>query len=170
MVSKKVYFIKLGNLTLTRKCISALVPPLNLYYNKKMQEISLAQFVQTKRDRLGLSPSGLANKCHLDLAFIEAIEAGQELFLPTTLRQNLAKGLKCNPSEIKDLEKKFENEFVSEETIEYLKERILDGEEQLVCPKCKSILVTRIAKLYDLEDNLMLHPKGRCSKCVFQIR
>jgi transcriptional regulator with XRE-family HTH domain len=135
-----------------------------------MQEISLAQFVQTKREHLGLSASGLAKKCNLDLAFIEEIESGQELLLPTTLRQNLAKGLKCNPGEIKELEKKFDNEFVSEEIIEYLKERILDGEEQLVCPKCKSLLITRIAKLYDLEDNLMLHPKGRCSKCVFQIR
>ena len=26
------------------------------------------------------------------------------------------------------------------------------------------------AKMYDLEDNLMLHPKARCSKCVFQIK
>jgi len=135
-----------------------------------MEELSLAQFVQTKRDHLGLSANGLAKKCHLDLVLIENIESGQELFLPTTIRQSLAKGLKCNPSEIKDLEKKFDNEFVSEETIEYLKERILNGEKQLVCPKCKSPLITRIAKLYDLEDNLMLHPKARCSKCVFQIK
>ena len=30
-------------------------------------------------------------------------------------------------------------------------------------------LITRIAKLYDLEDNLVLHPKARCSKCPFQL-
>jgi len=135
-----------------------------------MQELTLAQFVQTKREHFGLSASGLAKKCHLDLVLIEQIEAGQELFLPTTLRQSLAKGLKCNPSEIKELEKNFDNEFASEEVIESLKERILKGEKQLICPKCKSPLVTRIAQMYDLENNLMLHPKGRCSKCVFQIR
>ena len=135
-----------------------------------MQKTTLAQFVQIKREHLGLSASGLAKKCHLDLAFIEQIEAGQELFLPTTLRQSLAKGLKCDPGEIKELEKSFDNEFASEEVIESIKERILNGETQLVCPKCNSPLITRIAKLYDLKDNLMLHPKGRCSKCVFQIK
>lgn len=135
-----------------------------------MEEISLAQFVQTKRDRLGLSPSGLAKRCHLDLDLIERIESGQELFLPTTFRQNLAKGLKCNPAEIKELEMKFNSEFVSEEKVSHMKERILAGDDEILCPKCGSPLVTRIAKMYDLEDNLMLHPKARCSKCVFQIK
>lgn len=135
-----------------------------------MQEISLAQFVQIKREKLGLSASGLAKKCHLDLNLIEQIEAGQELFLPTTVRQSLAKGLKCSLDEIKALEKDFENRFVDEEIIEDLKQRILNGENDLHCPKCKSPLITRVAKMYDLEDNLMLHPKARCSKCVFQIK
>lgn len=135
-----------------------------------MQEISLAQFVQQKREKLGLSASGLAKKCHLDLVLIEQIEAGQELFLPTTVRQSLAKGLKCSLDEIKELEKDFETRFVSEDTIEDLKQQILNGEKDLLCPKCKSPLITRVAKMYDLEDNLMLHPKARCSKCVFQIK
>lgn len=135
-----------------------------------MQEISLAQFVQQKREKLGLSSSGLAKKCHLDLVLIEQIEAGQELFLPTTVRQSLAKGLRCSLDEIKALEKDFENRFIEEETIEDLKKRILNGEKDLLCPKCASPLITRIAKMYDLEDNLMLHPKAKCSKCVFQIK
>lgn len=135
-----------------------------------MQKKSLAQFVQQKRDALGFSPSGLAKKCHLDLTLIEEIESGQELFLPTTIRQSLAKGLRCNPDEIKQYEKDFDNKFVDEEIIEFLKKEILDGETDLVCPKCKSLLITRIAQMYDLEDNLMLHPKARCTKCVFQIK
>lgn len=135
-----------------------------------MQEKSLAQFVQEKRDKLGLSPSGLAKKCHLELDLIEKIESGQELFLPVTLRQSLAKGLKCAPGEIKELEKNFDTNFVSEEVIESLKEMILKGDDDLVCPKCGSSLTVRIAKLYDLEDNLMLHPKAKCTKCVFQIK
>jgi len=130
---------------------------------------TLAQFVQQKRDKLGFSPLGLARKCNLDLKIIEEIEAGRELFLSVTVRQNLAKGLKCNPNEIKELEKDFSVDFVSQEVIESLKELILNGAGGLVCPKCDAPLVTRIAKLYDLEDNLMLHPKAHCSKCVFQI-
>ena len=135
-----------------------------------MEKTSLAQFVQEKRENLGLSVKGLAKKCHLNLDLIEKIEAGEELFLSTTVRQNLAKVLKCEPAEIKELEKDFENKFVSDEVIEDLKEKILQGENDLTCPNCGSKLVTRIAKLYDLEDNLMLHPKARCSKCPFQIK
>lgn len=135
-----------------------------------MNEKSLAQFIQQKRENLGLSTSGLAKKCHLDMVLLEQIEAGQELFLPTTIRQNLAKGLKCSPDEIKAFEKSFENKLMDEETIEKLKEKILNGETNMTCPKCGNMLITRIAKMYDLEDNLMLHPKARCSKCVFQIK
>lgn len=135
-----------------------------------MEEQSLAQFVQQKREKLGMSASGLAKKCHLPLNLVEQIESGQELFLPTTIRQNLAKGLKCSPDEIKVHEKDFENKFASDEIISVLKERILNGDENLICPKCGSLLITRVAKMYDLEDNLMLHPKARCSKCVFQIK
>ena len=135
-----------------------------------MQKKSLAQFVQQKREHLGLAPSGLAKKCHLNLSLIEQIEAGQELFLPTTIRQILAKGLKCDPNEIKELEKDFENKFVNENIIEDLKQNILEGKKDLICPKCKSLLVTKIEKMYDLEDNLVLHPKARCSKCVFQVK
>lgn len=135
-----------------------------------MQKKTLAQFVQQKREHFGWSASGLAKKCHLELDLVEKIEAGEELFLSTTIRQNLAKGLKCSLDEIKELEKDFENKFVDEDVIRIMKEKILAGEKDLTCPKCQSPLITRIAKMYDLEDNLMLHPKARCSKCVFQIK
>ena len=135
-----------------------------------MQQKSLAQFVQEKRERLGLSTGGLAKKCHLELDLLQKIESGEELFLPTTVRQNLAKGLKCSLDEIKELEKDFENKFTDDFIIEDLKNKILSGEKGLKCPKCGSDLIVRIAKMYDLEDNLMLHPKARCSKCVFQIK
>ena len=130
---------------------------------------TLAQFVQQKRDRLGLSPRGLAEKCNIELSLIEDIESGKELFLPVTIRQSLAKGLRCNPDEIKKLEKDFSNNSVSLEIIESLKELILNGAGGLKCPRCGGPLVTRIAKMYDLEDNLVLHPKAHCTKCTFQI-
>lgn len=135
-----------------------------------MQEKTLAQFIQEKREKLGMSATGLAKKCHINLDIIEKIEAGQELFLPTTIRQNLAKGLKCSLDEIKSLEKDYDKNFMDLNIIESLKQKILMGDKNLICPKCKSPLITRIAKMYDLEDNLMLHPKARCSKCVFQIK
>lgn len=135
-----------------------------------MSEKTLAQFVQQTREELGLNAKGLAKKCNLDLALIERIEAGEELFLPTTVRQSLAKGLKCSLDEIKELEKEFDSNFISNDVIVSLKEQILAGEKDLICPRCRSILITKVEKMYDLEDNLMLHPKARCAKCVFQIK
>ena len=130
---------------------------------------TLAQFVQKRRDDLGMSAKGLAAVCNLDLKLIEEIEAGKELFLPVTVRQKLAKGLKCEPDSIKKYEIDFDTHFVSDQIIESLKELILNEAGGLKCPKCGAPLVTRIAKMYDLEDNLMLHPKAHCTKCAFQI-
>ena len=130
---------------------------------------TLAQFVQIKRDKLGLSPKGLAMKAHLDLAVIEDIEAGKDLFLSVPVRQSLAKALKCQPEEIKALEKDFNLAVTSDEIIESLKELILNGAGGLKCPLCGANLVTKIERMYDLEDNLVYHPKAHCSKCVFQI-
>ena len=66
---------------------------------------SLAQFVSTEREKLGLSQSGLAKKCNLTLAEIGSIESGIEVFLSTTVRQKLAKGLKVALHDIKRYEK-----------------------------------------------------------------
>lgn len=130
---------------------------------------TLAQFIQKKRDDIGLSPKGLAMAANLPLETIEDIESGKDLFLSVTVRQNLAKVLRCAPEEIKKLEKDFQINTVSEQVVESLKELILNGSGGLKCPICGAPLVTRIQKLYDLEDNLMLHPKAHCTKCSFQI-
>lgn len=136
-------------------------------YNLCMK--TLARFVQERREKVGLSVTGLAKRSNIEPEIIEEIESGKELFLPVTIRQNLAKGLKCLPEEIKKYEKDFSTDFVSLEIIESLKELILNGAGGLKCPKCGANLATKIERMYDLEDNLVLHPKAHCTKCVFQI-
>ncbi len=131
---------------------------------------TLAQFVQRRRETLGLTPFGLSKKCNVPAVIIEEVEAGRELFLSVTVRQNLAKGLRCLAEEIKALEKDFEFEEVPMEVMDVLKQRILNGETELFCPKCKSPLKVKIEQMYDLEDNLVLAPRGYCTKCVFQIK
>jgi transcriptional regulator with XRE-family HTH domain len=131
---------------------------------------TLAQFIQKKREDIGFSPKGLAMATNLPVEIIEDIESGKDLFLSVTVRQNLAKVLRCAPEEIKKLEKDFNNHIVSDQVIESLKELILKEASGLKCPVCGAPLITRIQKLYDLEDNLMLHPKAHCTKCVFQIK
>ncbi len=136
-------------------------------YNAHMK--TLARFVQERREQVGLSVTGLAKKSNVSAEIIEEIESGKELFLPVTVRQNLAKGLKCLPEDIKKYEKDFSTDFVPLSVIDSLKELILNGAGGLKCPKCGADLITKVERMYDLEDNLVLHPKAHCSKCVFQI-
>ena len=130
---------------------------------------TLAKFISDKRQELGFSIKGLSIATHIPISDIEEIEEGRVLFLPVTRRQMLASVLKCEASEIKALDKDISSDIVSPEVIESLKELILKGAGGLKCPKCGATLKTRIAKMYDLEDNLILHPKAYCQKCPFQI-
>ena len=130
---------------------------------------SLAEFIQTKRERAGYSIYGLADRASISIEVLEDIESGRELFLPVTTRQKLARALKCSPTEIKKYEREYEFEIVSEEKIDEIKTRILNRETNLRCPLCGEPLITRIARMHDLEDNLVLQPKAHCVKCVFQI-
>lgn len=131
---------------------------------------SLAEFIQTKRELAGLSLYGLADKTSIDISVLEDIESGKDLFLPVTVRQKLARIFKCSPDEIKKYEREYEFQIISDETIDNLKTRILKHETNLKCPICGEPLITRIAEMYDLEDNLILIPKAHCTKCVFQIK
>lgn len=131
---------------------------------------SLAEFIQTKREKAGFSIYGLAEKAAIEVSVLEEIESGRELFLPVTVRQKLARALKCSPTEIKKYEREYRFQIVTDEVIDDLKSKILRRETNLRCPICGEPLVTRIAKMYDLEDNLVLQPKAHCVKCVFQIK
>ena len=137
------------------------------------QEKSLAQFIVEKREKLNLSQSQLAQISGLKLEEIQNIEQGYELFLPTTIRQKLAKGLKIENKEIKKFEKSINLNLTKSNVMDEIREQILlnsnNPDYEIKCPNCGEKLITRIAKLYDLEDNLILRPKARCSKCPFQL-
>lgn len=131
---------------------------------------SLAEFIQTSREKAGLSIYGLAERASIDIAVLEDIESGKDLFLPVTVRQKLARVFKCSPNEIRKYERDYEFQIISDEVIDSLKTKILNHETNLHCPICGEPLITRVAKMYDLEDNLILVPKAHCTKCVFQIK
>ena len=120
----------------------------------------------------GLSTE-LAQRSALTLQQVQSIEQGLDLFLPTTIRQKLGKGLRVDNKEIKQYEVKENFDLAKKSIKDEIKEQILlnstNPNFQINCPICGEKLITRIAKLYDLEDNLMLHPKARCSKCPFQL-
>ncbi len=134
---------------------------------------SLSEFIRETREKAGFSVLGLSKRSGLSVEQIEDIEAGQDLFLPATIRQKLAKGLKINPADIKEYERIMlvSYDSVTPDYINSVKKAILAGEtENLRCPICSSKLITKIVRLIDLENNIALHPKAQCSKCSFQIR
>jgi len=139
----------------------------------KKLDMSLGQFVVHKREELELTQEELAFKSSLTLEQIQSIEQGLELFLPSTIRQKLAKGLRIDNKEIKQYEIKIDNILGKNSTMDSIREAILLNSQNpnfvINCPVCGEKLITRIAKLYDLEDNLILRPKARCSKCPFQL-
>ena len=134
---------------------------------------SLAEYIRETREKAGFSVSGLAKRTGLTVEQIEDIESGKDLFLPATIRQKLAKGLKINPAEIKEYERILlvSYDSVTEKYINSVKKAILEGEtENLRCPICSAKLITKVVRLLDLENNIALHPKAQCSKCSFQIK
>ena len=134
---------------------------------------SLSEYIRETREKAGFSVQGLAKKSGLTIEQIEDIEAGKDLFLPATIRQKLAKGLKLNPADIKKYERIILDIYdsVSAEYLQDVKNAILEGNiENLKCPVCGSKLNTRIMRLIDLDNNIALHPKAQCSKCSFQVK
>ena len=135
---------------------------------------TLAQFISTTRENMGYSQKGLAVKANIDISVIDDIESGRDLFLATPTRQKLANALKIHSHRIKELEKlpeMTEKDFELADKIEELKLLILNkGLKGHNCPVCDSELVCRVSVMYDLENNMIRHPKAICSKCPFQIK
>jgi transcriptional regulator with XRE-family HTH domain len=135
---------------------------------------TLAEFITTTRENLGYTQKGLASRANLDLSVIEDIESGRELFLPPSIRQKLALALKVSAKRIKALEKQPETsvkDFEIADKTEEIRLNILEkGLKGHKCPACGSELICRVAVMYDLEDNMVRHPKAVCSKCPFQIK
>lgn len=133
---------------------------------------SLAEFVRETRENIGFSRELLAKRANLAEEIISDIESGRELFLSSTIRQKLAKGLKLNPSQILPYEKsiRFSIEDTSGFEDEIRVKMQLGETKDLKCPLCGSDLVFKTVKRYDLEDNLIIHHKASCVKCPFQIK
>ena len=135
------------------------------------EEITLAKFISELREKKGYSQEGLAKRANIDLKILEDIEGAQEFFLSVVVRQKLARALKIEPATIKKYERKPNEAKPDENYLEQVKENILNGNfSSNYCPLCGAELICRVAQMYDLEDNLILHPKAHCTKCPFQIK
>lgn len=117
----------------------------------------------------------LSHQARISIKMLEDIEAGIETWLPTSVRQRIARVLKVDPNileevEIKKLFSEEQMKYPSYEVTERIQEQILSGNSNISCPVCKNPLRVWIQEGFDLNNELIKSAKAHCTVCVFQLR
>jgi transcriptional regulator with XRE-family HTH domain len=118
----------------------------------------------------------LSNQARVSIKMLEDIEAGIETWLPTSVRQRIARVLKVDPNILEEVEIK--KSYTAEEEIKYppyevierIQEQILSGDLNILCPVCKNPLRVWVQEGFDLNSEPIRSAKGHCTECVFQLR
>ena len=117
----------------------------------------------------------LSHEARVSIELLEDIESGIETWLPTSIRQRIARVLKVDPNILEEVEVK--NEMKEElskepplELIERIQEDILYGVKNIPCPICQSPLRVWVQEGFDLNRNSIKTPKAHCTVCVFLLK
>lgn len=132
---------------------------------------TLARRVFQLREFRNMTRKDLSRYSRLKEEKIEDIEAGIETWLSVTERQLLAKALAVEPVLIQEVETRpnLGAETMYQTEIE-LGKKILQGANQLECPKCGGTLSCRVEQGYDIEGNVLKMAKAFCPKCAYALR
>lgn len=136
---------------------------------------TLASRVWYLRNARRVHLAELSHRAKVSLQLLEDIEAGIETWLPTAIRQRIARVLKVDPHILEEVEVK--NETFEDlpkdpplELVERIQEEILSGNKNINCPICGSPLRAWIQEGFDLNGKPIKSAKAHCTKCVFQLR
>ena len=135
---------------------------------------TLASRVSFLRNKRCLHIAELSHQARVPLELLEDIEAGIDRWLPTSIRQRIARVLKVDPNileevEIKDSNLNFET-VISQKSIKKIQDEILFSMKEIKCPLCNSLMRTWIQEGFDLNGVPIKSAKGHCKICVFQLR
>ena len=136
---------------------------------------TLASRISFIRNARRIHLAELSMRARVSIKLLEDIEAGIETWLPTSVRQRIARVLKVDPNILEEVEVKnikSENEFKEPplELVERIQEDILSGGKNINCPLCGDLLRTWIQEGFDLNGERVKTPKAHCTVCVFQLR
>ena len=134
---------------------------------------TLASRISFLRNARKIHIAELAHEARVKVKLLEDIEAGIETWLPTSVRQRIARVLKVDPNILEEVEVKNindENKEPPKELTERIQEEILLGKTNINCPHCQSPLRVWIQEGFDLNGNPVKTAKGHCTVCVFQIK
>lgn len=102
---------------------------------------------------------------------IEDLESGLETWLSSPDRQIIAKAMEIEPILFQEVELRPDDSYqeptYTSEDLDFLAEKILDGEVDLPCPACGKPLKCKIEEAYDLKDRAVVYPKAFCRICPF---
>lgn len=136
---------------------------------------SLASRVSYIRNARRIHIEEMSQQARVSIKFLEDIEAGIETWLPTTVRQRIARILKVDPHILEEVEVKHKKSSDLPknpplEIYERIEEEIISGNKNIKCPVCGEALKIWIQEGLDLNGNPIKTAKGHCTVCVFQIK
>ena len=136
---------------------------------------TLASRVSFLRNERRIHIADLSHQARVSIKLLEDIEAGIETWLPTSVRQRIARVLKVDPKILEEVEvknKKIEGLYKNPpgELIERICEEILEGNHDIKCLICGSEMKVWIQDGFDLNGRPIKTPKGYCKSCVFQLK
>ena len=135
---------------------------------------TLASRVSYLRNERQLHIAELSLQARVSIELLEDIESGIETWLPTSVRQRIARVLKIDPIVLEEVERKkyagAEKENLPPELLERIQDEILNGATEINCPVCGKQMKTWIQEGFDFNGEQVKSAKGHCMTCVFQLR
>lgn len=136
---------------------------------------TLASRVSFLRNLRKFHIAELSHEARVSIKLLEDIEAGIETWLPTSIRQRIARVLKVDPNILEEVEvkKNIDEDLPKEpplELVERIQQDILSGIKDIKCPICQNPLRVWTQEGLDLNEQLIKTPKAYCTVCVFQLK
>lgn len=130
---------------------------------------TLAQRLQFVREYRNYTLAQLSEESGIEGQLLDEIEGGIQLFMPTPIRQKLARVLRVSPKVFSETEKTI---VLPEEEEEYdmlatpLEYRHVPSQ----CPHCEVDLVRKQFKRYDIQGGVIQAITAHCPQCLYRIQ
>lgn len=132
---------------------------------------TLAGRIRQFRELRNMTVLDLATDSRMPIKRIEDLESGLETWLSSPDRQIIAKAMEIEPILFQEVELRPDDPYIepkyTNEDLDVLAGRILDGEIDLPCPVCGKPLRCTIEEAYDVKDRAVVYPKAFCRVCPF---
>ena len=149
--------------------------PKYLHGSQKGLPKTLASRLSYIRNGRKLHIAELSSLAKVPIQQLEDLEAGIETWIPTAVRQRIARVLSIDPQVLEEVEikTKFDEDFPKDpplELLERIQEEILLGKNEIKCPLCGNTLKSWVQEGFDLNGKQIKSAKAHCSVCIFQLR